>query len=153
VHPAVGEVRITEWMANPAAVDNRAGEWVELRFDEPADLNALSLSDLTERVTTIESRDCLPVAAGAYVVLARSTDPATNGGVENTASTLSLSLNNTDETLSLSVDGVLLDSVSWERTNPGVATQVDALGRVCEAMDAYGDGDLGTPGFANPVCA
>ncbi len=153
VHPAVGEVRISEWMANPAAVDNRAGEWVELHFDQSVDLNGLSLSDLTKSVTAIESRDCVAVAAGAYVVLARSTDPAANGGVEHAVSTLSLSLNNTDEALSLSVDGVVLDSVSWDRASPGVATQVDELGRVCEAMDAYGDGDLGTPGFVNPVCA
>ena len=41
VNPEVGDAFISEWMANPAAVDNRSGEWVELRFEAAVDLNGL----------------------------------------------------------------------------------------------------------------
>ena len=54
--------------------------------------------------------------------------------------------------LTLSVDDLVLDSVSYERSTPGTATQIDALGYACEALSPYGDGDLGTPGAANPLC-
>jgi hypothetical protein len=152
VSPAASDVRITEWMANPVAVENRQGEWVELHFERPVDLNGLALSDLTSNETKIERADCWPVPAGAFVLLARNLDPARNGGVEGVDAELSLSLNNSDETISLSVDGLLLDSVTYQRSTPGVATQADDLGNVCDAGTAYGDGDWGTPGFANPQC-
>ena len=152
VPPAVGEAHITEWMANPSAVDNRDGEWVELRFDAGVDLNGLTLSDLTAAETRLASQSCLSVEAGAHVVLARTVDPATNGGVDSVLAALSLSLNNADETLTLSIGNTVLDTVSWARSKAGVAMQIDELGQVCEAANSYGDGDLGTPGFANPVC-
>ena len=50
------------------------------------------------------------------------------------------------------IDGQVVDSVSYARSNPGVATQVDDVGNVCDAVHVYGDGDLGTPGLANPWC-
>ena len=152
IGPRAGSARITEWMANPFAVDNRDGEWVELRFDEAADLNGVTLSDRTTNATTIENVHCLSVDRGAYVVLARDLDPDVNGGIDEVDAALTLSLNNSDEVLTLSVDDLVLDSVSYERSTPGTATQIDALGYACEALSPYGDGDLGTPGAANPLC-
>jgi len=153
VSPKTGEAHITEWMANPSAVGNRDGEWLEVQFDAAVDLNGLVLSDLTSSVTTVEDEDCLQVPAGARVVFARNLDPSENGGVEGADAKLSLSLNNSEETLTLSVGALLLDSVTYEHSKAGVAIQVDELGRVCDAMHAYGDGDLGTPGSANPPCS
>jgi predicted ATP-grasp superfamily ATP-dependent carboligase len=75
-----------------------------------------------------------------------------NGGIDGVDRELSLSLNNGDETITLSIDDQVLDAVTYEHSNTGVATQVDALGKVCDAVHAYGDGDLGTPGSANPWC-
>jgi hypothetical protein len=152
VSPGTGDAAITEWMANPAAVGNREGEWVEVRLDAAVDLNGLVLSDLTSSTTTVESEDCLRVPAGAHVVFARNTNPSENGGVEQVDAELSLSLNNSNETITLSIDGQALDSVTYERSTAGVATQVDEIGNVCAAVHAYGEGDLGTPGSANPWC-
>ncbi len=152
VSPTAGEATITEWMANPLAVGNREGEWVEVRFDAAVDLNGLVLSDLTASTTIVESDDCLEVRAGAHVVFARNADPTQNGGIDAVRTELSLSLNNTNETITLSIDSRALDAVSYARSNPGVATQVDGAGNVCDAVHAYGDGDLGTPGSANPWC-
>jgi len=153
VSPMPGEAWITEWMANPSSVSNREGEWVEVQFGASVDLNGLTLHDLTSRTTVIEAEECLSVEAGAHAVFASKTDPSGNGGVEDVVAELSLSLNNSNETLTLSVDGRVLDSVTYVRSTAGVATQIDDLGTVCEAKDAYGDGDLGTPGSANPRCS
>jgi hypothetical protein len=74
------------------------------------------------------------------------------GGIEGVDADLSLSLNNSDEAIALSIGGQILDRVTYDRSTAGVATQVDELGNLCEAVHAYGDGDLGTPGSANPRC-
>lgn len=147
-----GEVFITEWMADPAAVENRKGEWVEVRFDAAADLNGLILSDRAGAATTIEDEACLPVGPGTHVVWARELDPSLNGGIANARIELSLSLNNRDETLTLSGDGGVLDTISYADSDKGVAIQTDHSGMVCSAMIPYGDGNLGTPGLANPWC-
>jgi hypothetical protein len=152
VSPGAGDATITEWMANPSSVGNREGEWLEVRFDAAVDLNGLVLSDLTSSTTTVEGEDCLRVTGGTHVVFARNANPQENGGIEAVDAELSLSLNNTDETITLSIDGQILDSVTYARSKAGVATQVDAIGNVCDAVRPYGDGDFGTPGSANPWC-
>lgn len=153
VSPVPGEASITEWLANPLSVGNRDGEWVEVQFESAVDLNGLVLSDLSSSMDPIDHEDCLDVPAGARVLFARNTNPVENGGLPAVDAELSLSLNNSDETISLSIDDQVLDAVSYERSKAGVATQVDALGRVCEAAQSYGDGDFGTPGVANPGCS
>ncbi len=152
VSPGPGEARISEWMANPLEVGNRDGEWVEVRFERAVDLNGLVLSDLSSDGIALEQEDCLQVAAGAHALFARNPNPAENGGLRGVDAKLSLSLNNSDETIRLGVGDQVLDAVSYERSKVGVATQVDELGEVCAATEAYGDGDLGTPGAANPRC-
>jgi hypothetical protein len=153
VSPRAGEVRISEWMANPSAVGGREGEWLELRVDAEVDLNGVELTDLTSSVSRLEQESCIRVGVGSHLVFARSSDSSENGGVTGVLSELSLSLNNSDETITVSVDGETLDTVSYERSTPGVATQVDDLGKRCDAVHRYGDGDLGTPGLPNPWCA
>ncbi len=153
VSPGPGEASITEWMANPASVGNREGEWIEVRIDAAVDLNGLILSDLTSSRTTIADEDCVSAQAGAHLIFARNANPAENGGIEGVDAELSLSLNNSNETITLSIADRVLDSVTYERSKAGVATQVDELGNICDAVLGYGDGDLGTPGSANPWCS
>jgi hypothetical protein len=153
VSPKAGEAWISEWMANPSSVGSREGEWLELRFDAEVDLNGLVLTDLTSSVTRIDQENCIRVGAGSHLVFARSSDSNENGGINGVLAELSLSLNNSDETITLSFEGQTLDSVSYERSTPGVATQVDELGEHCDAVHRYGDGDLGTPGLPNPWCS
>ena len=153
VSPVPGQAHITEWMANPSLAGNREGEWVELKFDAPVDLNGLVLSDRAMSVTGLQSERCLRVGAGTHFLLVRSIDSSVNGGIEDVDAELSLSLNNSDETITLSLEEQTLDSVSYERSKPGVATQVDELGNVCDAVHPYGEGDMGTPGAANPSCS
>jgi hypothetical protein len=152
VVPQPGQALISEWMANPDAVDNHEGEWVEVRFDAAADANGLTLSDLSGAQAQVQSDTCIAVRAGGHVVFARSFDPLKNGGVEPVVALLSLSLNNRDEQLTLQTAEHVLDVVSYDAAQAGIATQVDEAGRVCAAMDPYGEGDLGTPGAPNPSC-
>ena len=152
ISPRPGEVSITEWMANPSSVDNRDGEWVEVQFEAAVDLNGLLLSDLTSSGTTVEDEGCLGVDAGAHLIFARNANPLENGGIQQADAELGLTLNNSDEAIRLSVGDQVLDSVSYQRSRAGVATQIDELGSICDATQVYGDGDLGTPGLANPRC-
>ena len=56
----------------------------------------------------------------------------------------------------------MLDEVSYASSGTGVATSLSATALThtqndnplnwCPAVAAYGDGDLGTPGLANPTC-
>ena len=119
VSPQLGDARIVEWMANPSAVGNREGEWVEVRFDAAVDLNGLMLSDLTSSTTSVERKDCLSVSPGAHVIFARNANPAVNGGIDGVDRELSLSLNNGDETITLSIDDQVLDAVTYEHSNTG----------------------------------
>ncbi len=150
--PSTGQVQITEWMANPSIVGNREGEWVEVYFATAVDLNGLVWSDLTTRSATIEREDCLSVPAGGFAVFARNLHRDENGGIPFVDAELGISLNNADEAISISVGGEVLDSVSYEGSRPGVATQIDEWGFVCDAITPYGDGDLGTPGAPNRPC-
>ena len=151
-NPTAGQVRITEWMANPSKVDNRAGEWVEVEFLAPVDVNGLVWSDLSASGRPLQDDECLAVEAGAILVFARSDDPDANGGIAPVAGELGVSLNNTVETISVGVGGAVLDTISYSRPRSGVATQLDERGLSCEAVTPYGDGDLGTPGEPNRAC-
>lgn len=150
--PRSDDVRITEWMANPAKADNRNGEWVEVEFLRSADLNGLTWSDLSAKAPAIDGTACLPVDAGAHVVFARSADPNLNGQLPVVDQVLGISLNNVDESISLSVGEVILDSIRYSSSRVGVARQLDRSGFACDAVTPYGDGDLGTPGAPNRVC-
>ena len=70
-----------------------------------------------------------------------------------------------DEVILRSVDGLVLERVAWDRDwdlPPGASwsldpdqmtvTGNDRRDAWCSGVDAYGAGDLGTPGAANPSC-
>lgn len=151
-HPSAEHVQITEWMANPSVVSNRDGEWIEVHFATAVDLNDLVWSDLTGARTSIERDDCMTVPAGGFAVFARNRHADENGGLPFTHGELGISLNNTDELISIGVDGIVLDSIAYEESRSGIATQIDEQGSICDAVTPYGDGDLGTPGKPNHPC-
>jgi len=164
VPPGPGDVVITEFMSNPAAVDDGAGEWFELSILGNFDLNGLEFANNADGVIddTIEVERCLSVSAGDSVVLANNADPATNGGLANVVYQVGFSLTNNNAALRVSYGGQLLDAITWTTSVSGAATSLplefatttgndDEL-NWCAASTAYGAGDLGTPGAANPVC-
>lgn len=167
--PKVGDVVITEWMADPASpIQDPQGEYVELRANAAFDLNNLSLTDAANNRSTIDAPDCLAVQAGTYVVLARS---KTEGGVPTVDATFDFDLNQGGDTIGVWAADVLLDAVTYgggaASVKTGVARQLrpaltspadnDVSANLCFApatvaftYEASG-ANHGTPGAAN-VC-
>mgnify|MGYP001307176243 CR=1 FL=1 len=95
VAPSVGDVLITEFMANPGAVDDTLGEWVELTntSGEVLDLSGCSLKD--EGRNAFVFPDGSSLAVDGQWVVGRSADSAVNGGLSaDAASAESFTLNN-----------------------------------------------------------
>ena len=157
---AAPRVVISEVMANPRAVADDRGEWLELHNLEQhaVDIRGWSLRSKNDRGVTIERRVVIP--PGGFVVLARDGDRAVNGGVTAAyAWRDGLTLGNAFDWVALhSADGSTADSVAWTSTIAGASRAlVDGTGSHADVMGPawttstapYGAGDLGTPGSAN----
>jgi hypothetical protein len=153
---AEGDLVITELMINPAEVADPVGEWIEV-FNASARtvfLDGIVLSAGTAH--TLAPAQPLALSPGAYAVLV--SDAA--GPVPGEAIYADISLSNEGGSLSLSADGVRLDTVTWEAQEGGASWSLepmqlsaednDELGSWCVAID--GEGDRGTPGMINSGC-
>jgi hypothetical protein len=161
VRPTAGQVFFTEVMADPKAVADTSGEWLELLASADVDLNGTVFSvGTSSRVLSAPS--CLHMASGSYAVLAHATDAGTNGGLPNVLATFTQALGNSGGTVSLSADDAGVDTAVYGAAVSGIAWQLDPLQldavsndnptSFCRATVAYGAGDLGTPGAANTAC-
>jgi competence protein ComEC len=157
---AAPRVTISEIMANPRAVPDERGEWIELHNLEtkPVDLRAWTIRSQNDRGITIERSVVIP--PGAFAVVARDGDPTSNGGVSAAyAYREGLTLGNAADWIALrSPDGVTVDSVAWTSTIAGASRALrddssphaDVLGSAwTTSTTPYGKGDLGTPGQPN----
>ncbi|MBW1809960.1 MAG: lamin tail domain-containing protein [Deltaproteobacteria bacterium] len=160
--PVAGDLVITEFMANPTSTDT-GKEWFEVYVATDVDLNLLQIGKTGgEVLAQLPSGDCLPVTAGSYIVLAASDDQLVNGGLPQVDFPLDFSLGNSDSGIFIGYEDLVLDQITYTSSASGASTaldprlsdqdQNDNQGYWCEAKDAYGDGDLGTPGGANPSC-
>jgi hypothetical protein len=154
---------VTEVMSNPSVDDDDPKEWFEVFVGADFDLNGLALgkeSDLSD-ATPLTLNDCVPVASGTRLVLARSDDMMMNGGLPRVDALFDFDLIQTGSVV-VSYQGVLIDELPYRATDPGAATNLDpdftnaeyndVTGFSCDATVPYGDGDLGTPGEANSEC-
>lgn len=161
--PSRGILLISELMADPSAVPDADGEWIELSATADVDLNSIEIR-AGAASASLRGEECLRLGAGTYALLARERDPLVNGGLPSVASPLGVGLGNGSGTLAVwSADGALLDQISWQQQKPGVAWQLDpsrssvaALddpSRFCPAIQPWGEsGELGTPAAANSPC-
>lgn len=80
--PGAGDVVITEFLADPGAVEDASGEWIELTnvTDVDLDLSGCSLTDYGRNSVTFD--DGTVLAAGARLVVGRSADTSANGGLD-----------------------------------------------------------------------
>jgi hypothetical protein len=165
-----GSLRIVEIMNNPLRVGDPKGEWIEL-FNATADdldLYGLELasSDGDSHVIT----ESLILEAGGYAILAINGDPSSNGGVSADHIYSNVFLSNESDDLSLVMDGLTVDSLSWDNgaTMPdpdGASIMLDPWGYTngatgpdksywCSASTAWAEGsDLGSPGEENELCS
>ncbi|MBI3184988.1 MAG: lamin tail domain-containing protein [Myxococcales bacterium] len=178
VRPAVGDLIITELMPNPAAVLDSDGEWFEVLVKSEVDLNGLELVNEGTGRASLNSQSCLRPGADAYVLFARSGDPAVNGGLpDKVLGTFGFDLGNTGlRALTLRLDGGVLDQIAYATSISGASAQLSAdkldpvlnddAGSFCvtSAAKTYGGspdggadggptlGDRGTPGDVNETC-
>jgi len=163
VSPSAGDLWITEFMADPAAVGDGDGEWFEVYADAAFDLNGLEFGRDEEIEETVDVEECIPVQQGDYVLFTRNADQATNGGLPAADYEVGFSLvNNAGGALYLAVAGEVLDAISWEDTEAGMSRALspdvsgpdanDNEANWCNGNVSYGDGDFGTPAEANSAC-
>jgi len=132
VVPPVLPVIVTEFLPDPLAVADTAGEWLELYNPNPVavDLKGWKLSDLGTNRHTITRTVTIP--AGGFVVLGNNADPLTNGGVDVAYQYSSFTLANTsDEIILTDALGREVDLVAyvsntndWPRVTAGRAFQI-----------------------------
>ena len=164
-------VIVTEFHANPCAVSDGDGEWIELTnvTTEAVDIEGWTLTDETGDRKVIENGAPLLVEPGLSVVLAPSADTGVNGGVTvDYAYGGGFTLKNSglDQIVLLDGSGAEVDRVAYDDTWPWgecaafqlsstayTAADNDDPANWCPAVSPYGAGeDFGTPGGANAIC-
>jgi competence protein ComEC len=162
-HGSVGtapRVVVSEILANPRAVPDERGEWIEVHNLEatPVDLRRWTIASRNDRGIAVDRSVVVP--SGGFAVLARDGDPSVNGGVSAAyAYGDGLALGNGADWLVLRTpDGVTADSVAWTSTFVGASralrsesgVHADVLGPAWSTSEvAFGQGDRGTPGRSN----
>ena len=153
-------IAINEFLADPNAVADDVGEWLELyNYGSTAiALQNWTIQSGSDAIHTIATAVSVP--AGGRVVLARNGTKSKNGGVTanyvyGTAITLA---NTTDWVAIRDAGGVTVDSVAWSGTTAGTAwgvknagvdnTTVGGTNWVLQTS-LFGKGDKGTPGLQN----
>lgn len=176
VTPAPGDLVITEVMPSPGVAGDTTGEWFEAKVMSDVDLNGVGLDRAGDsaRPDVITSGTCIRVRAGSYVVFARSSAPALNGGIAaaSIAGTFKFSMvagsASAPGDVAIVAGTTVIDAVRWTRTTTGKALQLDpdlvdptandTESNFCDATLAYNNPmapatpDLGTPGAANSQC-
>ncbi len=167
--PCAGDLLITEIMADPDALADSDGEWIEVynATDADIDLQGLVLRDDGSDQHTIASS--VAVAAGGYAVLAR--DSGATDDVDYVYSSFSLS-NADDEVIlaaygTMGSDGEVVDEVWYDGgvvfpAPVGASISLDPScydeasnddgSCWCEASSSFSTGDLGTPAADNDSC-
>lgn len=160
--PGPGDVVVTELMANPEALADTAGEWIELHNPDPRRPLSLAGCELDDGGASPRSIDALEVPPGGFVTIARGASP---GFAPDLVTPLSLS--NASDRVVLRCGRVEIDAVSYDvaagfplasgasmALDPG-ALDADANDRAdawCLGQGDYAGGDQGTPGAPNPGC-
>jgi hypothetical protein len=151
-------------MQNPLAVDDSAGEWIELYnpTEKSLNLSGLILRDDGADWHVIEA--AVLVEPGALVVLGVEGDPALNGGVSVDHVYTGFALFNGSDQVVLEGPGGLVDVVAYDNgvsfpdpNGASMQTATTAAGNDfgsawCTSTSPMPGGDLGTPGELNVPC-
>jgi hypothetical protein len=165
VKPAAGDLVVTEIMADPDAVSDTTGEWIEVLARRTVDLNDVTVTAGTSS-DQLASMQCLKVTTGQYAVIARNADSFLNGNLPTPVATYGVSLANSATRLSLSIGDAGIDEASVLAPSAGRSWQLNPTGtdpvsndspsNFCVAPNRWsidGGGDFGSPGNANPSCS
>lgn len=152
-----GDLVVSELLANPAAVSDTRGEWLELynTSDDAIDLNGLVLKDRGSNRHTIDHAAPLVILPGAYLVMGRDGD-SSNGGYTADYVYSNFSLANSADAVELEWQGETVFSLVYAADDlfgqAGISMELQHLaaaihaGLYTPATTSFGAGDLGTPG-------
>jgi hypothetical protein len=128
--PIVGDLVITEIMADSGAVEDLLGEWVEILnvSDKDLDLSACVLSDAGRNRFEIPSGTI--VLAGETIVFGRTSDTSVNGGVDvDVAVGEAFTLNNNVTVITSATEGaseIFAEMVAVGITGSGIENGLEA---------------------------
>lgn len=162
--PQPGDILITEFMANPAAVSDAIGEYLEI-YNATAnafDINGLTLRDDGSDYHRIVQNDPLIIPPLSFLVLGRNADPLLNGGYTANYQFAGFILGNDgDEIILERPDNTGVCRINYSNGDPfgaGVSAElanvafhvngVTQQSNYTAATTVYGAGDLGSPGGA-----
>ncbi len=167
--PLAGDLIITEFMSNPDAVSDTKGEWIELlnTSDKTLLLNDLMITDEGSNHYLIESDDPIILLPGNYFLMGRSAKSEENGGINLDHEYSNFTLGNSEDEIILYLnDTTILDQVKynsdWQITkgtslelNPEYfnSTFNEEAFKWNLAKVPFGNGDLGSPGYANSLAS
>lgn len=171
VSAEVGALVITEIMANPLAVSDDRGEYLEI-YNTTANeiqLDGWVVKDGAGDTHTIASGGALSIAARSYLVLASHAETTENGGVQSDYTyNGALIFDDEADTISLYAGSTLVDAVAYgstgfDETPVGASLQLDSGsltstanddgGNWCPATTTISGGtDKGSPGSVNETC-
>ena len=150
------DIIVTEIMANPDALSDSEGEWLEIHNpgSQAIDLQGITIS-IPPSSYAFDSSFVL--SGNGYLVLANSesaapvVDIVMTTGLNNSGDMITIAGNETISTL---------DYGAFTTPPAGVALSLDRSSYVnyqqgiywCEATTIYSSGDFGTPGEVNPSC-
>lgn len=156
----LGDLLISEVLANPSAVSDSNGEYFEL-FNSSSyaiDLNGFTISDDGSNSHIINATEPLLIQSGEYFVLGNNGDSSTNGGyVANYIYTDFSLTNSSDEIILSNIDNQEVARLSFSGTPFGIAgISAELVNQVLQptadnyalSTTLFGDGDLGSPGLA-----
>ena len=164
-----GDLVISEIHKDPVEAGDLTGEWFEVYnpTERTFDMQGLRVGDFGAESFEVVSEVIVP--PGGRVIFGRRGDPDVNGGVAGVdyvyGDAMSLG-NNGDEILIENVEAAtFIDAVLYDLVFPDVqgaamsldpdlhdSVDNDSSKSWCAASTPYGDGDLGSPGAANPDC-
>ena len=165
--PRPGDLVLTEVMADPKAVPDTSGEWVEVYALRDVDLNGVTLANEGSGGATFDDSKCLSLRAGTYGVLARSGDARPTGDCLRCGgpSRSAWETVGSRTRSGCSSGNALIDEVTWtSAAAPGVSRQLDPAREDAARNDApdafcltpegvsYSAVDRGTPGAENRPC-
>ncbi|HZO19932.1 MAG TPA: lamin tail domain-containing protein [Gemmatimonadaceae bacterium] len=138
----VARIILNELMANPNAVSDAAGEYIELHNWGTADANIQNWTIEDAAVNKDTINISLVVPAGGYVLLALNGNAAQNGGLTVDFVFERISLNNTgtpaDRIILRDASGATIDSVAYAATQAVAGTAVGVRDPSAENADATG---------------
>jgi len=164
-----GQVLITEIMVNPAAAPGPAGQWLELynAGDTSLKMKGWTLHDDAGGSCPLALGGETDFAPQTFLVVGFEADPGQNGGLEPDLVVEGVCLDSAVLYLYVELASLEIDRVDWSSDEgwPAVAGASMSLNpdkqnfmandlavNWCPGQDGYGEGDLGSPGQANPEC-